>query len=82
MATRREFFKRLFGGLAVAVGLAKLPPTPLLPTVTSYPNPPWQFGFTGFKPAGEGKLEGRILFSGNLTTRSPRFTRMLRGILD
>jgi hypothetical protein len=44
-------------------------------------SPKFAFGFTGFKGArDDNQVSGQILFGGNLTVRSPRYSRVLYGI--
>ncbi len=45
------------------------------------PDPEFQFGFTGFKPAQDSTMvSGQVLFSGQAVWRTPRMMRILYGI--
>lgn len=70
---RRGFFRTI---AAAAVGAVAAKVLPFVPAAKPL------FSFGGFKPAGEGKIVGQILFQGNLLVRSPRMSKQIYGIVD
>jgi hypothetical protein len=45
-------------------------------------SPTYEFGFTGFRPRDENRVEGQIRWMGNLEVRAPRLQRQLYGIQE